>query len=289
MANIARYYKTDIFAARDQFLAGCNAIGLPVSTYAGRGTGTQADDQPIYADVALAGSPDADGLIVLSSAVGGASGFFASSVMVAFLREKLYQELPRNVACLLIHAINPKGPIWPSNRLMRDNHPLPPASDWTKQLLVETDARYIEDRNARENGVVLNRSSLESLPLSAMAMPAWDEGVLGDIESKFLRDRQQITVIDFEVVDDLIDGEVKLGYAERVVPAGMGDLSDCFEGLVEHSLFDMMPSVGLVDQAGRQANILSVKANVQQDLQINACWPDISTIVRNIIQRMPAS
>lgn len=287
MNNFMRYFKTDIYAARDQFLGSCDSIGLRVTAYPGHGTGTQADDQPIYADVALAGSPDASSLIILSPAASWLSGCFASSMMTAFLREKLYLELPRHVACLLIHAINPKGPIWPPFNVIQDNHPLPPAKDWGEQFLMAAEAEYKENIHAREKGVALDRAGLAALPLSTMAIPAWDVGVIADIEHRFLRDRQQITLLDFEAVDYLADGVVEIGYSERTVAAQMGDLADCFDQEVHSMHFNATPSAGLLDQAGMHANTLLLKAKIERNTGGDACWPQLSGIIRKVIQRMP--
>lgn len=291
MFDIKNYIKSDVNAARDQFLMACDIIGLRVSAYPGQGTGTLADDQPIYADVALAGSPDAASLIVLAPAAGDLSGYFASAVMAAFLREKLYLELPRHVACLLIHAVNPKGPIWPPFNVIQDNHPLPPSQVWGDQLLHAASSRYSDNIELRKTGIVLDRAGLAALPLSAMAIPAWDEQVINDLERRFLADRQQITLFDFQALDLSTEISCTLDYSERTLPSKMGDLRGAFDLPVAMTRFDEAPSAGIVDQAGSSANTILVKANHNASHKDNVpaddVWPHISTVIRQVIAQMP--
>lgn len=286
MLDLSNYIKTDLNSARDQFLNCCNAIGLRVNAYAGVGTGTLADDEPIYADVALAGSPDAPCLLVLAPA-DGMSGFMASAMVSAFLREKIYLELPRHVACLLIHAINPKGPIWPPFSLIQDNHPLPPAKDWGNHLLVNAEASYEEDKKSRYQGVLMDRLGLASLPLSAMAMPGWDEDVIRDIEQRFLQDRQQISLIDFRDDKTLTRGVFDVGYCERSIIGEMGNLNDCLDGDLSKIQFDDIASAGLIDQAGQHANILQIKTNIVSSSEGTIEFSAVSDIIRRLINQMP--
>ena len=107
-----QFFESDYQAARHRFLAvsrrSCefvDSVLLPLR-------GPHAEE--LSTDVARVGPADAENVLVLSSALHGVEGFFGSAVQLAVLdalsRRKI--ELPRGIAIVLIHALNPWGFAW---------------------------------------------------------------------------------------------------------------------------------------------------------------------------------
>jgi hypothetical protein len=74
-------------------------------------TGSQGE--PLGIDFAHIGDAHAHSVVVVSSGLHGVEGYFGSAVQLALLRdENALRELPRGVALVLIHALNPWGFAW---------------------------------------------------------------------------------------------------------------------------------------------------------------------------------
>jgi hypothetical protein len=98
--------------ARQKFLAACDGVGLAVQTHAHPLPGR--DGELLALDVARLGPPDADALLLLSSACHGLEGFCGSGVQVALLHDTAFREAAAHagVAVLFLHALNPWGFSW---------------------------------------------------------------------------------------------------------------------------------------------------------------------------------
>ncbi|WP_066267250.1 M14 family metallopeptidase [Hydrogenophaga palleronii] len=98
--------------ARVRFLEGAAAAGMAISSHnhplAGR------DGETLAMDVALDGSPDAERLLIVSSACHGAEGYCGSGVQVFATHDEEWRAHARDagVAVLYIHALNPHGFSW---------------------------------------------------------------------------------------------------------------------------------------------------------------------------------
>ncbi|NMX93612.1 MULTISPECIES: M14 family metallopeptidase [unclassified Pseudomonas] len=106
--------------ARQKFLQACASAGLEVQSHPHPLPGS--DGEELALDVALAGSPTATNLLVLSSGVHGVEGFCGSAVQVDHLRNREWlQHCQRqDLAVLYLHAINPYGFSW-LRRVNEDN------------------------------------------------------------------------------------------------------------------------------------------------------------------------
>jgi hypothetical protein len=95
--------------ARDKFLQAADAAGLLVESHihplAGR------DGETLAMDVVRDSPPDAQNLLIVSSACHGVEGFCGSGVQVNALRDKSWLETAHahKVAVLYIHGLNPFG------------------------------------------------------------------------------------------------------------------------------------------------------------------------------------
>jgi len=95
--------------ARQKFLAAAGDAGLAIEAKPHPLPGLQGET--LAMDVARDGPPDAQRLLVLSSACHGVEGFCGSGVQVALLRDAAWRAraAERGVAVLYIHGLNPYG------------------------------------------------------------------------------------------------------------------------------------------------------------------------------------
>ena len=97
--------------ARGKFVAAARARGLAVASHVLpelRG----ADGEELATDVALVGPPDADALLVLTSATHGVEGYCGSGAQVGLLADLTTSSASveeAGVAVLFVHAVNPHG------------------------------------------------------------------------------------------------------------------------------------------------------------------------------------
>jgi len=99
-------------AARQKFLAAAQEAGLAVRSHVHPRRGRDGED--LAMDVALQGAPDAEALLVLSSACHGVEGFCGSGAQVALLADQEFAAAARSAATavLYVHALNPYGFSW---------------------------------------------------------------------------------------------------------------------------------------------------------------------------------
>ncbi len=107
-----RFFAQSYAEARTKFLAACNAAGLAVQSHEHPLKGR--DGETLAMDVALAGAPDAQRLLIVSSACHGVEGYCGSGVQGALLADAGFAAAAAaaGVAVLYIHALNPYGFSW---------------------------------------------------------------------------------------------------------------------------------------------------------------------------------
>lgn len=95
--------------ARVQFLEAAATAGMAIRSYQHPLPGLEGET--LAMDVALDGRPDAERLLIVSSACHGAEGFCGSGVQVFAAHDAEWREHARaaDVAVLYIHALNPHG------------------------------------------------------------------------------------------------------------------------------------------------------------------------------------
>ena len=104
----AAVFAADYAAARRLFLDRAAAAGAALRHFDHPLKGP--DGEALATDVAWLGDRDATAVLVLLSATHGVEGFCGSGVQVDFLAHP--PRLPKGVAVLLVHAINPHGFAW---------------------------------------------------------------------------------------------------------------------------------------------------------------------------------
>ena len=98
--------------ARGKFAAGAQAAGLAVQSH--RHPLLGQDGETLALDVARMGAPDAQSVLIISSACHGVEGFCGSGLQNALLADPGFHAAARaaGVAVLYLHALNPWGFSW---------------------------------------------------------------------------------------------------------------------------------------------------------------------------------
>ncbi|MDD5335131.1 MAG: M14 family metallopeptidase [Rhodoferax sp.] len=109
MMNVVEAFSASYAQARAKFLAAAAGAGLPVTSHVHPRTGR--DGEVLAMDVVLDGAPDADKLLIVSSACHGVEGYCGSGVQVYALHDQEWRAKARaqGVAVLYVHALNPFG------------------------------------------------------------------------------------------------------------------------------------------------------------------------------------
>jgi hypothetical protein len=169
MIEVSRAFAPSYARARVQFLEAAATAGMSITSHNHPLPGR--DGEVLAMDVALEGSPDAERLLVISSACHGVEGYCGSGVQVFAAHDAEWRTKAREagVAVLYIHALNPHGFSWvrrvthenvdlnrnfqdfsrplPVNEAYAELHPLllpetwPPSADNNAAI-----AKFIEER-----------------------------------------------------------------------------------------------------------------------------------------------
>ncbi len=109
MMNVVESFSASYAQARGKFLEAAASAGLPVRSHLHPLTGR--DGEALAMDVALDGSPDADRLLIVTSACHGVEGYCGSGVQVFALHDAEWRAKARaqGLGVLYVHALNPYG------------------------------------------------------------------------------------------------------------------------------------------------------------------------------------
>ncbi|QQS12426.1 MAG: M14 family metallopeptidase [Rhodospirillales bacterium] len=110
MTTSVHSFAADYPEAREKFLAAARIAGAATSRYDNPVKGP--DGGSLSTDVAWLGPDDADKVVVTISSTHGVEGFCGSGAQVDWLMRRGASALPRGVAALFVHAINPYGFAW---------------------------------------------------------------------------------------------------------------------------------------------------------------------------------
>lgn len=102
-----RYFADCYATARALFLSAAEESGGIIESHVHALPGP--DGEALALDSLRLGQRDAANLLVVTSGTHGVEGFCGSAAQVGGLRSGLYRDLPKGVAVLLIHAVNPHG------------------------------------------------------------------------------------------------------------------------------------------------------------------------------------
>lgn len=244
--NAADSFSADYHAARDKFRAAVQESGgTPDSvTHPERGP----DGRELTTDVAWFGPRDAERILVTISATHGVEGFCGSGAQVDWLRRGEAARLPKGMAALLVHAINPYGFAW-LRRVTNENVDLnrnwidftkpPPANpdyaelsaaicpaDWSPASIAAS-GTTLQDFAARRGQPALQHAisaGQYQYPAGVFyggAGPTWSRRTQTAILENYLRGAVAVAIIDFHT------GLGPWGYGEQIVtrPPGTADFA----------------------------------------------------------------
>jgi hypothetical protein len=102
------FFSPDYQSARAKFLAAAERAGAEVEHHLLPGH-SGPDGRPLYIDMAWLGPADADVVVLSMSGTHGAEGYCGSAAQCQWLDERAARGLPKGVAQLMVHAVNPFG------------------------------------------------------------------------------------------------------------------------------------------------------------------------------------
>ncbi len=207
--------------ARAKFLTALDAAGgTRLADFQNPGKGPAGE--ALFTDVARLGPADARKLLVLISGTHGIEGFCGSGCHTGWLSGR--HELPKDVAVLFIHAVNPHGFAW-KRRVNEDNvdlnrnfldhtkpHPvnadyaalqdhINPAT-WTPEVVARAD-RAIAAHYGNPNGAFLPKAIHGGQYVNPRGtffggtQPTWSNRTFREIVETFLKPAAEVCVIDY--------------------------------------------------------------------------------------------
>jgi hypothetical protein len=106
--DVSRFFAPDYREARRKFLASAEKAGAELDHFR-HPTEKAPDGGPLYMDTAWFGPKDAPVVLLALSGTHGAEGFAGSAAQIQWMEEGTQKRLPKGVAVLKVHAVNPFG------------------------------------------------------------------------------------------------------------------------------------------------------------------------------------
>ena len=106
--DAARFFAPDYREARRKFLASAEAAGAELDHFR-HPTEKAPDGSALYMDTAWFGPKDAPVVLLALSGTHGAEGFAGSAAQIQWIEDGTAKRLPKGVAVLKVHAVNPFG------------------------------------------------------------------------------------------------------------------------------------------------------------------------------------
>jgi hypothetical protein len=222
--------------ARLKFVAAATAAGGALTRYVLDRHGPDGDE--LSTDVAWFGPRAAKRVFVVISGTHGVEGFYGSATQIEWLRRAEQGLLPKDVAALLIHAINPFGFAW-LRRTNEDNvdinrnwvdfsQPLPRNEpydaladdlcppDWSPEAQMRTGARLLAWRQANgdaafQQAVSVGQWTHPNGLFYGGRSPSWSRRTLTEILQSNLSAAARVVILDFHT------GLGPHGYAEPII------------------------------------------------------------------------
>lgn len=236
--DLTRFFRPDYQSARAAFLVAAQGCGAVLESVSHPEPGP--DGQPIATDVAWIGPRDAERVMVVLSGTHGVEGFCGSGAQLHWLLGPGPAALPRGIAALLVHAVNPFGFAW-QRRVDHQNIDLnrnwidfaagapanPGYGKLHQSLLPATwgaksigDVRKAIADYASEHGEPALRFALTGGQYQAPEgiffggnAPAWSRATMTAIYTGFLAQARRIVVLDYH------SGLGESGMVEQLSPA----------------------------------------------------------------------
>ena len=199
------------------------------------------DGKDLSTDVVWFGPRDAEGVLVMISGTHGVEGYCGSGAQIDWLRRDELASLPKGVAVLMIHAINPYGFAW-NRRVTEDNvdlnrnwidfaKPLPVNREYAELADLICPSEWSEAAQERTNGELMRwtmaRGGFGPLQQAVSggqythpkgvfyggSGPTWSRRTQTKILQSFCARARKVAIIDYHT------GLGPWGYGEQIVPA----------------------------------------------------------------------
>jgi len=175
-------------------------------------------DQFWWIDVARLGSPDATRVEVLCCGLNGEEGYCGSGALVSWLAENWHQELPHDVAMILIHGINP-GPLITTDGAAAATPRSLAAQGWTDTVLAAAEYRFTEytkkNIGAKEAGTPKYSANI------------WLEKIFESIAALITEKMVHVALIEFHT-NLALSGDVSIFSCHGVDTTANGRIVDWF-------------------------------------------------------------
>jgi len=241
---MSEHFSANYADARAKFLTAARHVGADLDAHVHPLRGPAGEE--LATDVAWLGREDAESVLVMSSATHGVEGFCGSAGQVAWLKDGGAARRPKQIAVLLVHAVNPHGFAW-LRRVNEDNvdlnrnwidftQPLPVNAgydrlrdainprDWNAETLARTEGElqaYAAEHGKRGLQAAVTGGQWndpEGIFYGGQS-PTWSRRTLSAILTKRLERARRVAILDFHT------GLGPYGCCERILPATPGDSS----------------------------------------------------------------
>ncbi|HYM29936.1 MAG TPA: M14 family metallopeptidase [Candidatus Cybelea sp.] len=219
--GVQGWFSANYAESREKFLGAAGNAGAAIQSY--RNPARGPDGGALFTDAAWLGPEDAKDVLLTCSGTHGVEGFCGAGIQIASFRQRLYADLPRGVALLAVHAINPYGFAW-VRRVTEDNvdlnrnfvdyaQPMRNAPyDEIHGMLVPDD--WEGPNHAKANQGIQNFIQQRGMSAYQAALtggqydhadglfyggrkPTWSHRTVLEIAQKFLRGRRRVAFIDY--------------------------------------------------------------------------------------------
>jgi hypothetical protein len=235
MKSIPDSFSASYAQARVQFLEAAATAGASIQSFAHPLKGVSGED--LAMDVALDGSPDAQRMLVVSSACHGVEGYCGSGVQVFALHDAQWREKAKacGVAVLYIHALNPYGFSF-TRRVTHENVDLNRNfQDFSKPLPVNVAYTHLHDvmlpkewpptpQNIADTQAFIAEHGLQAMQAAVTGgqykhadglffggqAATWSNSTVREVVRQYCRGTQQLAWIDLHT------GLGPSGYGERI-------------------------------------------------------------------------
>ena len=235
MSHARHFFSASYAEARRKFLDAAGQAGLAVEHHVNPECGMAGEK--LATDVVRIGANDAGRVLFTMSATHGVEGFCGSGAQVATLKTGQWQDLPDDMALVLIHAINPHGFSW-LRRVNEDNvdlnrnhvdhdapYPDNPAyealrdaicpAEWTEAARAEAD-RTLEAYRAEHGDMALRGAISQGQYVHPEGLffgghfPVWSNRTLRDVVARHAAGARHVGFIDYHT------GLGPYGYGEPI-------------------------------------------------------------------------
>jgi hypothetical protein len=234
--NSAESFSRNYAEARARFRQTAAAAGARLDSVIHPERGP--DGGELATDVALIGEATAAAVLVMISATHGVEGFCGSGAQIDFLVRGEAARLPKGVAVLMVHAINPYGFAW-LRRVTEDNvdlnrnwvefaHPAPENPGYDALAAAAAPAEWSDAAQSATAAVLAAYAGEHGFPALQQALsggqykhpkgifyggqaPTWSRRTQTAIFAEYLANAQRVAILDYHT------GLGPWGFAEQIL------------------------------------------------------------------------